>query len=510
MKRDPGLDTSPHCFRSAHLCLLLVGFAASVLPLRKAQADTILVPAEQPTIQAGIDAATPGDTVVVAPGSYSGVGNEDIDFGGKGIVLRAEQGPDVTTIQGPDADPFLEPDPRAFQFISGETSAAVLEGFTIRDFHVLEPEVGLDGGGAIYIDQGAAPTIRECAFLDNYFIDGTGGAISAWGGLIEDCTFVGNAADAWNDSGSGGAISLSNGTIRRCLIRANWAAESQFGPGAGGGVSLGSGTSIEDCVIVENVATHGGGVHVTAAGTGMPTEIWIAGTTIASNESYGDGSQLYFASATPVSGQRLYLTTSVVWSTGDCGNSDVQTFEEFPGVARLTFLCSVVDRSSVAGPMQVVYDPHSIEDDPLFCEPRICGDSGAGDYALQPESPCLPDSSPCGALIGAIGEVCGASSLPETEHAIVGLLLEPPRPNPARIEARFPLSLESATHVRATIFDAGGRRVAGLTDGTMAAGFHELSWNLADDAGRRVPTGVYNLQVVVPSGAGSVRLTVLE
>ncbi len=54
-------------------------------------AITIHVPADQSTIQAGINAAANGDTVLVAPGTY----NEQFNFNGKSIVVRSEDGPGV-------------------------------------------------------------------------------------------------------------------------------------------------------------------------------------------------------------------------------------------------------------------------------------------------------------------------------------------------------------------------------------------------------------------------------
>jgi hypothetical protein len=60
-------------------------------------ASTINVPADQPTIQSAINAASNGDTVVVAPGTYT----ENINFLGKAITVESSKGAKVTTINFP-------------------------------------------------------------------------------------------------------------------------------------------------------------------------------------------------------------------------------------------------------------------------------------------------------------------------------------------------------------------------------------------------------------------------
>jgi hypothetical protein len=56
------------------------------------------VPSEYATIQEAVDASSDGDVVLVAPGTYTGDGNKNIDFSGKAIVVRSELGSYDTAI----------------------------------------------------------------------------------------------------------------------------------------------------------------------------------------------------------------------------------------------------------------------------------------------------------------------------------------------------------------------------------------------------------------------------
>ncbi len=64
--------------------LLIVAWMSILLSVSLLPAAVIHVPGDQPTIQAGIDAAVDGDTVLVGPGTYY----DPIDFNGKNIIPR--------------------------------------------------------------------------------------------------------------------------------------------------------------------------------------------------------------------------------------------------------------------------------------------------------------------------------------------------------------------------------------------------------------------------------------
>jgi serine protease len=82
-------------------------------------ADTHYVSPGQ-SIQTTINAATNGDHIEVAPGTY----NEAINFNGKSVHLYSSGGPGTTTINGNGADHVVK-------CVTNETANTIIEGFTI-------------------------------------------------------------------------------------------------------------------------------------------------------------------------------------------------------------------------------------------------------------------------------------------------------------------------------------------------------------------------------------------
>lgn len=65
-----------------------------------------------------------------------------------------------------------------------------------------------------------------------------------------------------------------------------------------------------------------------------------------------------------------------------------------------------------------------------------------------------------------------------------------PSPSAGSVTVAFDLPAEGA-HARVEVFDAGGRRVATLVDGTLDGGRHVTRWNGLDDTGVAAPSGLY-------------------
>jgi len=141
------------------------------------------VPSVYATLQQALDIAREGDTVLVAPGEYTGPGNIDLDFRGINIVMKSESGAVVTsiTLGGSESDRH-----RALSLDSGEDTTSIIDGFTIGDGYVDTAAIFVEGGGL---------SLRNCV-VGSCSNTGLWSSESAFV-IIDSCTFMQNTDGAY-------------------------------------------------------------------------------------------------------------------------------------------------------------------------------------------------------------------------------------------------------------------------------------------------------------------------
>jgi hypothetical protein len=193
------------------LAIFLTAAVMVVLAQSAASARTWHVPDDAPTIEAGIDSAAAGDTVMVECGTYY---EYNLNVTKSGIFITSETGdPDCVTIDA-------EQRARVIRF-SGVDSTTVLTGFTLTngDAH---------NGGAMYINI-SQMRISDCVIKDN-------GASSSAGGIN---------------------LNVSDATIKNCLF-----VDNDGGPLGGGIASYSSDVVIKNCTFAGNSASQGGHLYI--------------------------------------------------------------------------------------------------------------------------------------------------------------------------------------------------------------------------------------------------------
>jgi predicted outer membrane repeat protein len=327
---------------------------------------TIHVPRHSSTIQVGIDGAVDGDTVLVADGVYTGQGNKNLDFLGKAIVVRSENGPEVTVID-------CENDGRGFHFHNSEGSDSQVEGFTIR-------KGWQQFGSGITCGLLSSPTIANCIIINNTAAEQGGGiACNGSSPTIANCTIAANTA------GMGGGIDITSSSpnIVNCTIEeneANW----------GGGIELFcSSPVITNCTITDNtVSIDGGGIDCftsypvitccvitrnTALNNGgsvycLDSSPVLNSCTITKNTASVDGGGIYCSSSSPA------INSCILW-----GDSPEEIDYRWGGGPIITY-------TNVQGGW---FGEGNIDEDPLFRDPDN------GDYHLMATYCGDPYDSPC-------------------------------------------------------------------------------------------------------------------
>jgi len=419
-------DGSP-CLPGRNLCVTLIGaHGAGCHTLTTIRVDPEGT-GDAATIADAVDAAVAGDTIMLAPGIFTGPGNRDILSRGIPIFITSEAGAGETVIDcGAGGDAYY-----GFCFGGGEDTSTVLEGVTIMGA----------GKGAIVCSDDSGPLIRDCVLTGNHFMGGWhGGGVTAESGsvpvirrcvisgnsasphgagifsrsaapVIEDCEITGNTA---TDSGGGlASFSSSHPVIRRCLISGNAASNE-----SGGGVYIIMGSAtVEDCAIIGNEADYGGGGLFSSTNS----TLHVSGTLIAGNSSVSIGGGLYSASGMTMSHCTVVGNTAEYYGAGievfqgpdnHIDNTIVAFNRNAEGIftisGNIDIVCSDVygnEGGNYGGATADMTGPLNISEDPLFCDPA------GGDYYLNADSPVLtpPDPS-CGGIMGALGVRCGDSA----------------------------------------------------------------------------------------------------
>src|SRR5438445_404489 len=167
---------------SKRISVFKIGLLALFMlpPSLRAQ-QTIHVPADQPTIQAAINAASNGDTVLVSPGIYV----ENINFNGKAITVTSSGGPSVTIIDGGQNGSVVT-------FDSGETTSSGLNGVTIRNGYAsYNGSYDSGRGGGIQIIN-SSPTVTGNVISNNSALCGMGIYVDGGSSVIKNNTISNN------------------------------------------------------------------------------------------------------------------------------------------------------------------------------------------------------------------------------------------------------------------------------------------------------------------------------
>jgi hypothetical protein len=209
-------------------------------------AQIIHVPADQPTIQAGIDAATTGDTVLVAEGTYL----ENINFMGKAITVASHFIVDADTnhINNTIIDGSMPayPDSAAcVMFVHGEDTTSILSGFTLTGGSgVWTTGFNVRSGGGVFAFEAGAKILNNKIMYNLVESDSGGGAGlqflggDAYWAVIDNNTISHNTSisDGYSAFGAGMSI-LVNAIIKNNLIEHNTCTNTNQ-MADGGGIEL--------------------------------------------------------------------------------------------------------------------------------------------------------------------------------------------------------------------------------------------------------------------------------
>lgn len=267
--------------------LILVGFFILTLVLsvkvKSGWSRIIYFPSPHiNTIQSAIELSREGDTVLVAPGVYY----ENLDFKGKGVVLASQfilefdtSLIEKTVIDG--SKPEFSSRGSVVRFVSGEGTASIIQGFTLRNgIGSALDEFGYGGGIFCYL---SAPRIINNRIENNEAHFG-GGIACFYGDSIPE--IISNII--FNNKGVVGAGVFSQGIDP--LIQNNRIEENSSSYRGGGIFFKLCSPRIRGNIVSQNTAAkYGGGIY------GLATSAEIIDNWLKGNRAELNGGGIYIS-----------------------------------------------------------------------------------------------------------------------------------------------------------------------------------------------------------------------
>ena len=245
-----------------------------------------------------------------------------------------------------------------------------------------------DNGGGMYCLDNSSPRILDTSFTENKASsNGYGGGIhcvSCSSPVLENCMITGNTA---SDGGGISCENFSSPFLTECLITGN-AADT-----CGGGAYCFQYASpvLVNCSIAMNRAfeNDGGGIYCDSFSHPI-----ITGCSVTGNSSGDDGGGIWcgWDSYPVITNTTLTENTAGDDGGGLCCRSKSPLiiknsifYDDLPGEIYYSSIEPVISYSDVQGGW---HGEGNIKSDPLFVDPA------AGDYRLQPDSPCIDAGDP--------------------------------------------------------------------------------------------------------------------
>jgi len=343
---------------------------------QQTQGEILRVPDDFEIIQAGIDAAEDGDTVLVQPSEYV----ENISFEGKAITVASLI---LTTGDPAYIDSTIIDGNRegsVVRFNNNEDENSILRGFTITNGLTH----GNNHGGGICCDPRrgfSSPTLTELLVTDNE-ASAYGGGIYLKSGTasITNCTISRNRAQIE----AGITMWTGSPVLRNVMICENEAST------AGGGVhgeAIGV-YQFDEVSIVNNISHRwAGGVYIFYShGVGIMRNV-----TIVNNEAEEYGGIWLSCGGEEGGRAALSLWNSIVY--GNSGSEITINGIENQQESFLSVSCSDLEDGQDDIELrnefvEIEWNDGNIDEDPLFVDPDN------GDYHLTEDYPCIDAGDP--------------------------------------------------------------------------------------------------------------------